>query len=471
MPQLNDVLLNELPTSQSSTKFENAIADSDVENTLSKKVDFATLLQGEQVIRADEAEADLSLIERKPLVSEDEDSETEVETEIETKTVDSEPSEEKTPNNILEQIESAKVISATLTKQVVENGKELPSEVAEPNSPTNDLSEEESLDSELTKNSKLNQLRTDEINLSSQLNKLSRNGQSNPELTSGSKSVFLSNLMQGEKVSKLDPIADVNNVLSKSLDEQVTDDTFKSNVEVIVNKHGAKKYDQPIEVPVNLTNKIKVQSEKLDAEIDLDNIDVTAEDGLTNTGITAEKSLSVGQTLFSSGALSPLTKVDASPLPQFQVSLKQGGEQQVPMQDMIERFSPVMKQQVMAMVSKGIGHAEIRLDPPELGHMLVKIQVQQDQTQVQFHVSQPQARDLLEQAAPRLRELLAEQGLDLADSQISYQNGKDNNQQGQNDQQAEHGHTLGSDQKDVLNDEQIMLDISTSPVSGIDYYA
>ncbi len=75
---------------------------------------------------------------------------------------------------------------------------------------------------------------------------------------------------------------------------------------------------------------------------------------------------------------------------QVQLSLRQGVEQQNQMQEMIQRFSPVMKQQLITMVSQGIQHAEIRLDPPELGHMLVKIQVHGDQTQVQFHVTQPQ---------------------------------------------------------------------------------
>lgn len=98
-------------------------------------------------------------------------------------------------------------------------------------------------------------------------------------------------------------------------------------------------------------------------------------------------------------------------IPQVQLSLRQGVETQNQMQEMIQRFSPVMKQQLVTMVSQGIQQAEIRLDPPELGHMLVKVQVHGDQTQVQFHVTQSQTRDVVEQAIPRLRELLQESTL------------------------------------------------------------
>ncbi|MGS0730652.1 flagellar hook-length control protein FliK, partial [Shewanella sp. 0m-11] len=106
-------------------------------------------------------------------------------------------------------------------------------------------------------------------------------------------------------------------------------------------------------------------------------------------------------------------------IPQLQLSLKQGAEQTPAMQQMIQRFSPMMNQQLITMVSNGVQHAEIRLDPPELGHMMVRIQVQGDTTQVQFQVSQHQTRDLVEQAMPRLREMLAEQGMQLTDGQVS----------------------------------------------------
>ncbi|QYJ84372.1 flagellar hook-length control protein FliK [Shewanella aegiceratis] len=155
-------------------------------------------------------------------------------------------------------------------------------------------------------------------------------------------------------------------------------------------------------------------------------------------------------------------------LPQYQVSIKPQGEPVTQMQEMIHKFSPVMRQQLVAMVSQGVQQAEIRLDPPELGHMMVRVQVQGDQTQVQFHVTQTQTRDLVEQAIPRLRELLAEQGMQLTDSNVS-QGGKE---QGGNGEQGE-GVGHGLPEMDEISAEESLLvsNNATSYRSGIDYYA
>lgn len=66
------------------------------------------------------------------------------------------------------------------------------------------------------------------------------------------------------------------------------------------------------------------------------------------------------------------------------------------------------------MVRGDIQQATIRLDPPELGMMDVRITVQNDQTQVQIIVQNPQVREALESQSIRLREFLEQQGLSLA---------------------------------------------------------
>ncbi|WP_076410931.1 flagellar hook-length control protein FliK [Shewanella sp. UCD-KL12] len=157
-------------------------------------------------------------------------------------------------------------------------------------------------------------------------------------------------------------------------------------------------------------------------------------------------------------------------IPQFQLSLRQHNEQQNTMQDMIQRFSPVMKQQLVTMVSQGIQHAEIRLDPPELGQVRVRIQVQGDQTQVQFQVAQHQTRDIVEQALPRLKDMLAEQGMQLTDSHVSQQDsGKDQGEGGS----SEHSQDSYDAELDELSADDSLLSSNqaTSYRSGIDYYA
>nr|WP_276315790.1 flagellar hook-length control protein FliK [Parashewanella hymeniacidonis] len=125
----------------------------------------------------------------------------------------------------------------------------------------------------------------------------------------------------------------------------------------------------------------------------------------------------------------------------------------------------------MAMVNNGMGQAEIRLDPPELGHMMVRIQVQNDQTQVQFQVANPAARELLEQATPRLRDMLAEQGMNLADSEVSYHNGG-NNERGNQGDDGEAGSSRNAYADSAIEAEEVsLINIAADQSSGIDYYA
>ncbi|QSX32719.1 flagellar hook-length control protein FliK [Shewanella avicenniae] len=155
------------------------------------------------------------------------------------------------------------------------------------------------------------------------------------------------------------------------------------------------------------------------------------------------------------------------------LSLRQANEAQVNQQELVQRFAPVMRQQLLTMVKDGIQHAEIRLDPPELGSMTVKVQVRGDHTQVQFHVTQTQAKDLIDQAMPRLRDMLQQQGMNLADSQVSYGGSGQQSQSGMagggsSAAVGEFGADSDESSTEVANQ---ALNISESYASGIDYYA
>ncbi|MDD8058605.1 flagellar hook-length control protein FliK [Shewanella metallivivens] len=168
---------------------------------------------------------------------------------------------------------------------------------------------------------------------------------------------------------------------------------------------------------------------------------------------------------------SSFTPAHKSEVPQFQLSLRPQAQAEAgtQMQEMIQKFSPVMKQQLITMVSNGIQQAEIRLDPPELGHLTVKIQIQGDQTQVQFNVAQSQTRDLVEQAIPRLRDMLASEGLQLTDSHVSQGGDGREQQQGQSGHQ---GAATDSQLDEIAAQEvNLMTNSSRSLHSAIDYYA
>lgn len=77
--------------------------------------------------------------------------------------------------------------------------------------------------------------------------------------------------------------------------------------------------------------------------------------------------------------------------------------------------------QVKWLAQNNIGGAEIRLNPPELGPIEVRIKTDGDQTSVFFTAHHAATRDALEQALPRLREAFAAGGLQLADANVSEQ--------------------------------------------------
>lgn len=80
-----------------------------------------------------------------------------------------------------------------------------------------------------------------------------------------------------------------------------------------------------------------------------------------------------------------------------------------------------MAARVTWMVSQQINSAEIRLDPPDLGPLHVRISTQSEQTSVVFTSHSSLVRDAVDQSLPRLREMLEQQGLDLVDVDVSEQ--------------------------------------------------
>ncbi|MGR5542894.1 flagellar hook-length control protein FliK, partial [Vibrio campbellii] len=79
--------------------------------------------------------------------------------------------------------------------------------------------------------------------------------------------------------------------------------------------------------------------------------------------------------------------------------------------------------------------------PPELGRMQIRMNMNGDNATVHFTVANSQARDVIEQAMPRLREMLAQQGLQLGDTSVQQQSA--GQQQGQFAGQGQSG-TQGS---------------------------
>ncbi|PSF06183.1 flagellar hook-length control protein FliK [Marinobacter fuscus] len=76
------------------------------------------------------------------------------------------------------------------------------------------------------------------------------------------------------------------------------------------------------------------------------------------------------------------------------------------------------------LTARNMSMAEIHLTPPDMGPMEVKVRMQHDQATVTVHAANPVVREQLELNSHRLRDMLGEQGLSLAQFDVSDQPGQ-----------------------------------------------
>lgn len=112
------------------------------------------------------------------------------------------------------------------------------------------------------------------------------------------------------------------------------------------------------------------------------------------------------------------------------------------------QWGEAVTEKVMWMSSKGIKEATIQLDPPELGSLQIKVGLIQDQAQVSFTVQNPSVREALDQQSMRLREMFAEDGLNLTDVDVSDQSSQE--ESGEEQGQRSFGQNSHSESDEVL---------------------
>ncbi|MBO1747172.1 flagellar hook-length control protein FliK [Stenotrophomonas indicatrix] len=77
------------------------------------------------------------------------------------------------------------------------------------------------------------------------------------------------------------------------------------------------------------------------------------------------------------------------------------------------------------LADQKIGHAHIRLNPEDLGPVDVRLQMNGDKVHASFSSPHVDVRQALESSLPRLRELLGEQGFQLAHADVGQQHSDD----------------------------------------------
>ena len=101
-----------------------------------------------------------------------------------------------------------------------------------------------------------------------------------------------------------------------------------------------------------------------------------------------------------------------------------------------EAWGKVLSSRVVWMAREGVQQAELRLNPARLGPVEVKLHMNNDASQtasVTFVAAHAATRDALEQALPRLRESFQENGMNLADANVSDQSPEQQAEDSEND--------------------------------------
>lgn len=123
---------------------------------------------------------------------------------------------------------------------------------------------------------------------------------------------------------------------------------------------------------------------------------------------------------------------------------------------------------VRYMMNSRIQSAEIRIDPPELGSMQIKISMNGDQASVSMVVQNQQAKDMLDQSVPKLKEMLEQQGIELGESNISEHQHNGEQQAGQS---HGNGHSAQHEEGTVSEPHQVEQTIKNGHIGAVDYYA
>lgn len=99
-------------------------------------------------------------------------------------------------------------------------------------------------------------------------------------------------------------------------------------------------------------------------------------------------------------------------------------------------WDQAVSQKILWMAHGGLQSASLTLNPTDLGPLQVVLQINHDHADATFVTAQPEVKQALEAALPKLREMMEQAGIQLGQANVS--TGTPNQQQGSHQQQATH---------------------------------
>ena len=131
-------------------------------------------------------------------------------------------------------------------------------------------------------------------------------------------------------------------------------------------------------------------------------------------------------------------------------------------------FAEAVKEKVMVMISQKLQQFDIRLDPPELGNVHVRVNLQNEQAVVNFTVQNQQAKEAFEENLGKLKDMLSEHGVDVGDANVEQQ-AQQSDEEGAGESDSGNHNSENNELESV--DTVLSANLFKSSSSSVDYYA
>lgn len=132
------------------------------------------------------------------------------------------------------------------------------------------------------------------------------------------------------------------------------------------------------------------------------------------------------------------------------------------------QWAEAFNSKVIMLAKDNIQSAQIRLNPAELGPVEIRLNVNNDQTHIHFIAQHGDVREVIEDAFPRLKEMMGQSGVNLGDVNVSEHSASDED----NSFEEEFAlNTEGQDSEDTAADEKQTQEVHIAAQTGfIDHY-
>jgi flagellar hook-length control protein FliK len=187
-----------------------------------------------------------------------------------------------------------------------------------------------------------------------------------------------------------------------------------------------------------------------------------AEPQLTSSELSAE--LALQQARENAAVQAPVASALAQAQPAVMEAVQAAAADALSARVGTEAWENQVGQKVVYMLGSEEQTASLTLNPPDLGPLQVVLSVTNDQASVTFSANQEEVRQALEDALPRLREMMSESGIALGNATVNA--GMPDGRQAQNqDQAARNGGGFGSGNRRGDDKSATVADTAARPVT------